>query len=56
VLPNGFVRIHRSHIVNLAMVESFLAEEGGRFRVLLRDGTRIAVSRDRARWLRERTI
>jgi len=56
VLPAGFVRIHRSHIVNLAMVESFLAEDGGRFRVLLRDGTRIAVSRDRARWLRERTI
>jgi two-component system LytT family response regulator len=56
VLPNGFVRIHRSHIVNLAMVESFLAEEGGRFRVLLRDRTRLAVSRDRARWLRERTI
>jgi two-component system LytT family response regulator len=56
VLPNGFVRIHRSHIVNLAMVESFLAEEGGRFRVLLRDGTRLAVSRERARWLRERTI
>ncbi|NOT08753.1 MAG: response regulator transcription factor [Gemmatimonadales bacterium] len=56
MLPASFVRIHRSHIVNLGMVESFLAEEGGRFRVLLRDGTRLAVSRERARWLREKAI
>jgi two-component system LytT family response regulator len=56
MLPEGFIRIHRSHIVNLAMVQSFLSEEGGRFKVVLRDGTRLSVSRDRARWLRERTI
>lgn len=56
ILPSGFVRIHRSHIVNLAMVESFVAEEGARFRVVLRDGTRLAVSRDRARWLRDRAV
>jgi two-component system LytT family response regulator len=56
MLPPDFVRIHRSHIVNLTMVESFLSEEGGRYTVVLRDGTRIAVSRDRARWLRERVI
>jgi two-component system, LytTR family, response regulator len=56
ILPPDFVRVHRSHIVNLSMVESFLAEDGGRFRVVLRDGTRIAVSRDRARWLRDRIV
>ena len=56
MLPSNFVRIHRSHIVNLAMVESFAASDGGRFTVVLRDRTRIAVSRERARWLRERTI
>jgi len=56
ILPPGFVRIHRSHIVNLAMVESFVSEAGGRFKVVLRDGTRLAVSRERARWLRDRTI
>ena len=56
MLPANFVRIHRSHIVNLAMVESFITGEGARFTVVLRDRTRIAVSRDRARWLRERTI
>jgi two-component system LytT family response regulator len=56
MLPAGFVRIHRSHIVNLAKVESFVSENGGRFKVVLRDGTRLAVSRDRARWLRDRAI
>jgi two-component system LytT family response regulator len=56
MLPSGFVRIHRSHIVNLAMVETFIAGDGARFTVLLRDGTRLAVSRDRARWLRDRAI
>jgi len=56
MLPSNFVRIHRSHIVNLAMVESFLSEEGARFKVLLRDGSRLAVSRDYAKWLRERAI
>jgi two-component system LytT family response regulator len=55
-LPSDFLRIHRSHIVNLAAVESFAMEEGGRFTVVLRDGTRLAVSRDRARWLRDRVI
>jgi two-component system, LytTR family, response regulator len=56
MLPPDFVRIHRSHIVNLAKVESFVSEDGGRFKVVLRDGTRLAVSRDRARWLRDRAI
>ena len=56
MLPSNFVRIHRSHIVNLAMVESFATEEGARYTVVLRDRTRIGVSRERARWLRERTI
>jgi two-component system LytT family response regulator len=56
MLPANFVRIHRSHIVNLAMVESFVTEEGARYTVVLRDRTRLGVSRDRARWIRERTI
>lgn len=56
MLPSNFVRIHRSHIVNLAMVESFVTEEGARYTVVLRDRTRLGVSRDRARWLRDRTI
>jgi hypothetical protein len=38
------------------MVESFVTEEGARYTVVLRDRTRLGVSRDRARWIRERTI
>lgn len=56
MLPPSFLRIHRSHIVNLEMVETFRADDTGRFTVVMRDGTRLAVSRDRAKWLRERAI
>jgi two-component system LytT family response regulator len=56
MLPSSFVRIHRSHIVNLSMVETFKLDDTGRFTVVMRDGTRLAVSRDRAKWLRERAI
>jgi two-component system LytT family response regulator len=56
MLPPSFLRIHRSHIVNLEMVETFRSDETGKFTVVLRDGTRLAVSRDRAKWLRERAI
>jgi two-component system LytT family response regulator len=56
MLPPSFLRINRSHIVNLEMVETFRADDNGRFTVVMRDGTRLAVSRDRAKWLRERAI
>ena len=56
ILPTGFVRIHCSHIVNLAKVESFVAEPGAKFKVVLRDGTRLPASREYARSLRERAI
>ncbi len=56
MLPSGFVRIHRSHIVNLAKVESFVAEPRARYAVVLRDGTRLSASREYARLLRERAI
>ncbi|MEP6492742.1 MAG: LytTR family DNA-binding domain-containing protein [bacterium] len=56
MLPPSFLRIHRSHIVNLEMVETFRTDDAGRFAVIMRDGTRLAVSRDRAKWLRERAI
>ena len=55
-LPAGFVRVHRSHIINLAMVDRFVTAENTRCSVVLRDGTRVAVSRDRARWLRDRAV
>jgi len=50
--PARFVRIHRTHIVNLDQVAAFRRERGGHVVAELRDGTRLAVSRQRARELR----
>ena len=50
--PGRFVRIHRTHVVNLDHVAAFRRERGGHLTAELRDGTRLAVSRQRARELR----
>jgi two-component system LytT family response regulator len=50
--PERFVRIHRTHIVNLDHVTAFRREGKGRLVAELADGTRLAVSRSRAHDLR----
>lgn len=45
--PTRFVRVHRSAIINLERVREYRADAPGDRAVLLRDGTRIAVSRRR---------
>jgi two-component system LytT family response regulator len=45
--PRRFVRVHRSAIVNVARVREIRVATGGRQEVVLRDGTRIPVSRGR---------
>jgi len=45
--PGRFVRVHRSAIVNLDRVRELRAESGGESAVVLRDGTRVPVSRRR---------
>jgi two-component system LytT family response regulator len=45
--PARFVRVHRSAIVNLERVREYRTDAPGECAVLLRDGTRIAVSRRR---------
>ncbi len=50
--PQKFVRIHRSHIVNLDYVRHLVPGDGGRIDVEMHDGTRIGASRSRARDLR----
>jgi two-component system LytT family response regulator len=47
-----FVRIHRTTIVNLEQVSAFKTIAGGRFVAELKDGTRLDVSRSKARELR----
>ena len=48
-----FVRIHRSHIVNLDHVRSMEPYDGARLEVRMKDGTRIVASRARTRQLKD---
>jgi two-component system LytT family response regulator len=50
--PRTFVRIHRSHIVNLDHVAAFAAHDPTRLEVRMRDGTRLLASRARSKTLR----
>jgi len=48
-----FVRIHRTHIVNMDHVVAFRRHGKGQLVAELRDGTRLVVSRNRSRELRD---
>ena len=50
--PRAFVRVHRSHLVNLSQVLSFAPTEDARLLVTLRSGTTLFASRQRSRELR----
>lgn len=50
--PERFVRIHRTHIVNLDHVVTFHPHGKGQLEAELKDGTLLVVSRDRAREIR----
>jgi two-component system LytT family response regulator len=54
--PGRFLRVHRTHIVNLDFVSHLVPEEGSRIAVEMRDGTRIVASRARSKELRELTL
>ncbi len=54
--PARFLRVHRSHIVNLDVVEAMIPTEDARLEVVLRDGTRIMASRARSRNLRDQSV
>jgi two-component system, LytTR family, response regulator len=41
--PYNFIRPHKSHLVNIKYIKSFVRQEGGH--ILMTDGTRIPVSR-----------
>jgi len=54
--PDKYLRVHRSHVVNLDHVVQFIPSDGGRFVLELVDGTRLPVSRAYARLLRSRAV
>lgn len=43
--PRGFIRVHRSVLVNIARIEEIQSWFGGEYVVRLRDGTRVTSSR-----------
>jgi two-component system, LytTR family, response regulator LytT len=45
VLPPGFQRVHRSHIVNMSHVARILTRDGGTRTIVLTNGTQVPVSR-----------
>ena len=47
--PRHFVRVHRSHIVNLDHVASWMPYDGSRYQIALRSGATIVASRQRSR-------
>jgi two-component system LytT family response regulator len=51
--PLVFVRVHRSHVVNLDHVVSWTPYDGSRFQITLRTGTTVMASRQRSRLLRD---
>ena len=51
--PNVFVRVHRSHVVNLDHVASWKPYDGSRFQITMRTGTTLMASRQRSRMLRD---
>ena len=54
--PAMFLRIHRSHIVNLDHVAALSSYDATRLQVELRDGTKLLASRTRSRELRHLVV
>jgi two-component system LytT family response regulator len=50
--PNTFLRVHRSHLVNLDHVVACTPREDSRFEVTLRSGATVTASRLRSRLVR----
>ena len=56
LLPDEFIRVHRSHIVNLRCAATLKSLPGSRYQLVLDDGSLVPVGRTRVTELRERMI
>ncbi len=54
--PSRFIRIHRSHVVNLDGIVALVPWDAGRLQVELRDGARLVASRAGSQALRDLTL
>jgi two-component system, LytTR family, response regulator len=54
--PARFLRVHRSHVVNLDFVTALVPFDASRLQVEMRDGTKLMASRARSRELRHLAI
>jgi two-component system, LytTR family, response regulator len=54
--PQRFLRVHRSHVVNLDYVAALVPYDATRLQVEMRDGTKLLASRARSRELRHLAI
>jgi two-component system LytT family response regulator len=54
--PERFLRVHRSHVVNLDFVNALVPFDAARLQVEMRDGTKIMASRARSKELRHLAI
>jgi two-component system LytT family response regulator len=52
--PNRFLRIHRSAIVRLDLIESLIRSEGSEYHVVMKSGVRLRVGRSRREALEQR--
>jgi two-component system response regulator LytT len=53
LLPSNYIRIHKSYIVNTETIEEIQALGAGQYRVILKSGDSLPVSRQRIKMLRE---
>ena len=53
ILPSRFIRIHRSYIADLNQIESYEHAGGGNYRLKMRNGAQLPLSRDRYRELKQ---
>lgn len=56
LLPATFVRVHRSHLVNLDHADRLVVASGSRYHLRMRDGREVPVGRSRVETLRARLV
>lgn len=56
LLPEWFLRIHRSHLVNYREIKKIEARRGSRYLAVLANGTRVPISRNKIKSLRDKLL